>query len=169
MTLSDAANIAQIIELLLALIVASGGSFLAVQYIKRMQPVWKRFADNVGRQIAVISAENQPMEHEAELLERVGFFRVKSFSADKRNLSLVAGSGLLVVGYSPGSKVYDATFKYAKQHDLPIIVFAGKHELPPEKRAELFDYSYSSLCQSELRLVSDIFAAISTFPQQGTK
>lgn len=167
MTLSDAANIAQIVDTVLAIAAAGGGGFLVIQYIRRMRPVWKRFADNVGRQIAVISTEDQPMEHEAELLKRVGFFKVKSFGADTRNLSLVNGSGLIVVGYSPGSAVYDATFKYATEHDLPLIVFAGKHELSPEKRKELFAYSFSSLCQSELRLVSDVFAAISTFPRGG--
>ncbi|HEY5442233.1 MAG TPA: hypothetical protein VIJ68_01705 [Candidatus Saccharimonadales bacterium] len=107
------------------------------------------------------------MEHEAELLRRVGFFRIKYLDADVRNLSLISGSGLVVVGYSPNSAVYKATFKYAKDHDLPLVVFAGKHELGPAERKELFGYSFSSLCQSELRLVSDVFAAISTFPKAG--
>ena len=169
MTLTDATDIAQIVQAVVAVLAAGGGGILLVQYIKRMRPVWKRFAENVGRQVAVISVEDQSMEHEAELLKRVGFFKVKEFDADVRSLDLIAGSGLIVVGYSPDSKVYDTTLRYAKDHGLPIIVFAGMHELEPEKRKELFAYSFSSLCQSELRLVSDVFAAISTFPRAGVQ
>jgi hypothetical protein len=54
MTLQDAANIANIAQLGVTLILASGGSILAVQYVRTMRPVWKRFARNVKREVAVI-------------------------------------------------------------------------------------------------------------------
>jgi hypothetical protein len=67
MTLQDAANIANIAQLGVTLILASGGSILAVQYVRTMRPVWKRFARNVKREVAVISTEKQPMEHESNV------------------------------------------------------------------------------------------------------
>jgi hypothetical protein len=165
MSLQEASDIANIAQLGLALVVAFGGSFLAVQYIRKMRPVWKRFAENVGREVAVISTEKQSMEHEADILKRVGFFKVKYVTADARNLNLVRGSVLLVIGYSPNSKVYQKTFKHAVDNGLPIIVFSGEHLLSDEDRAALKSYSFSSLCETDLRLVSDVFAVISTFPE----
>lgn len=163
MTLQDTADIATIAQLALGIIVAFGGGALVVHYIRTMKPVWKRFAENVTREVAVISTERQQMEHEADILERVGFFKVRSVSADVRNLDLVKNSSLLVVGYSPKSQVYAAVLAYAKTHRLPIIVFSGKNRLSNEDRDQLKEYSFSSLCETDLRLVSDVFAVMSTF------
>ncbi len=58
-----------------------------------------------------------------------------------------------------------AAFAYAKSNDLPIIVFSGKHRLSDKDRDALKNYSFSSLCETQLRLVSDVFAVISTFPE----
>ena len=163
-TLADAANLATIIEVAIWLIITAGGGALAIGYITKMRPVWKRFTDNVRRQVAVISTEQQSMEHEAELLERVGYFKkVKRVAADARNLTLLDGSAVIVVGYSPDSTVYRDTFEYAKTHKLPLIVFAGKNRLSDEDRDALKVYSFSSLCETDLRLVSDVFAVMSTF------
>lgn len=165
MTLQQAADLSTVLQFVFWLAITFGGGLLAVQYITKMRPVWKRFAQNVGREVAVISTEKQSMKHEAELLDRVGYFKIKQVDADARNLNLLRGSLLLVVGYSPDSKVYKETFAYAKSNDLPIIVFSGKHRLSNEDRDSLKEYSFSSLCETELRLVSDVFAVISTFPK----
>jgi hypothetical protein len=163
MTLQVLADLATIGQFILALVVALGGGVLLVGYLRKMKPVWKRFADNVSREVAVISTEKQPMAHEAELLKRVGFFKVQIVAADVRSLDLVKHSSLLVVGYSPNSQIYRETLAYAKAHKLPIIVFSGKNRLSEEERENLKKYSYSSLCETELRLVSDVFAVMSTF------
>ena len=163
-TLEDAANAATVAEALIWIIITVGGGALAIGYITKMRPVWKRFTDNVQRQVAVISTEQQPMEHEAELLERVGYFKkVKRVDADARNLTLLDGSAVIVVGYSPDSTVYKETFEYARTHKLPLIVYSGKNRLSNEDRDELKSYSFSSLCETDLRLVSDVFAVMSTF------
>lgn len=164
LTLEDAANIANIVEVAIWLIITISGGALAIGYIAKMRPVWKRFTENVQRQVAVISTEQQPMEHEAELLERVGYFnKVKRVDADARNLTLLDGSAVIVVGYSPNSTVYKETFEYAKTHKLPLIVFSGRNRLSNEDRDALKSYSFSSLCETDLRLVSDVFAVMSTF------
>lgn len=165
MSLSDVSDIATIAQFVFWLALTFGGGILIIGYIRKMRPVWKRFTDNVARNVAVISTEQQSMDHEADLLHRVGYFKIKRMSADERNLNLIRGFVLLVVGYSPDSKVYKASLAYAKSNDLPIIVFSGKHRLSNEDRDELKDYSFSSLCETELRLVSDVFAVMSTFPE----
>jgi hypothetical protein len=166
MTLQTASELATIGAFLLALIAAFGGSILVVQYIRTMRPVWKRFAQNVGREVAVIATEKQAMGHEASTLKRVGYFKVKDVAADMRNLDLIRDSALIVVGYSPKSKIYKATLAYAKTNQIPIIVFSGKYRLSDDDRNKLKEYSFSSLCETELRLVSDVFAIISTFPNK---
>ncbi len=165
MTLHDAAETATILQLLLAIAVAAGGSVLLFQYMRSMKPVWKRFSENIKREVAVISTEKQTMEPEANILSQVGFFKIKHVSADIKNLNLLQGAELLVVGYSPRSKIYSEVLKYAIANRQPIIVFSGRHRLSDTDRAELKDYSYSSICETDLRLVSDVFAAISTFPE----
>lgn len=166
MSLNTAADIATIAGFVLAVILASGGSFLVIGYIFKMRPIWKRFTDNVGRQLAVVSTEKQSMDHEADLLENIGYFKkVKRFTADIRNVNLLRGSALIVVGYSPNSKIYKAALKYATDNSLPIIVFSGDHRLTPDDLTQLKKYSFSSLCETELRLISDVFAVMTTFPE----
>lgn len=164
-SLQDGANIATIAQTLLAYAVAIGGGAFLADYIIKMRPVWKRFTKNLKRQLVVISTEDQSMDHEAELLDNVGFFKkTKLVAPDIRNITLLEGSALLVVGYSPNSKMYQASFDYAKTNRLPFIVYSRKHELDEADETALMDYSYSSLCRTDLRLVSDVFAAVSTFP-----
>lgn len=164
LSLADAASIATIAEFMLWLAITFGGGVIAIGYLSKMRPVWKRFTENVQRQVAVISTEDQPMDHEAELLERVGYFKkVKHINSDARNLTLLDGSAVIVVGYTPDSLVYKESFDYAKSHKLPLIVFAGKNRLSNEDRDALKSYSFSSLCETDLRLVSDVFAVMSTF------
>lgn len=166
MSLNDAASISTIMQLFLTLIVTFGGGLLALGYLYKMRPVWKRFTDNVNRQIAVISTEKQSMKHEFELLKRVGYFKkIKCLDPDSRNLNLVSNSALIVIGYSPNSKIYRKSFEYAKTYRLPFIVFSGDYRLTKSDIDELKKYSFSSLCETELRLISDVFAAISTFPE----
>lgn len=166
MSLNSAADVAAILQFLLWLIVTFGGGLLVIGYIHKMRPVWKRFASNVSRQMAVMSTEKQSMEHEADLLDRVGYFkRIKRLDADERNLNLLHDTSLIVIGYSPNSKVYKATLSYAKANKLPIVVYSGDHRLSPEDLINLKKYSFGSLCETELRLVSDVFAVMSTFPK----
>jgi hypothetical protein len=164
-TLKDAADIGTIASVVLQFVVAFGGGFLAIGYIKKMRPVWKRFSENISRRVAVISTEEQAMEHEANVLEQVGYFKIKRISADIRNLDLIRNCSLLVVGYSPNSEMYKASLDYAKSRRLPIVVFSGKHRLSKEVKNNLRSYSFSSLCETELRLVADVFAVMSTFPK----
>ncbi|HSW74877.1 MAG TPA: hypothetical protein VLG16_03335 [Candidatus Saccharimonadales bacterium] len=165
MTLNDAANIATIAEFLLSALIALSGGALLFGYIKKMRPVWKRFTSNIEREIAVISSDDQLMEHEAELLRKVGYFKkITSVAPDARNLDLLDSAALLVVGYTPNSRIYKEALAYAKSRGVPIIVYSGKHRLTNDDRDKLKDYTYSSLCETDLRLVSDVFAVMSTIP-----
>jgi hypothetical protein len=163
MSLQDIADVSTIAQFILWIAITFGGSAIAIQYFRRTRPVWKRLAKNLGREVSVVSTEGQPMEHEAEMLDHVGFFKVKQLSADPKNVNLLDSSSLIVVGYSPESKTYKATFEYARNHRMPIIVFSGKHRLSNDDRDKLKEYSFSSLCETDLRLVSDVFAVMSTF------
>ncbi len=167
--LSQAADIATIVQTTWPILTATvagggilglGGGIAGARFILKKE---RRLLSNMKRQVVVISTENQMMDHEAELLERVGYFKVKRVSSDVRNLTLLDGSAVIVVGYSPNSQVYEGSFDYAKSHKLPFIVFAGKHRLSNEDRDVLKTYSFSSLCETDLRLVSDVFAVMSTF------
>ncbi|MDO8265549.1 MAG: hypothetical protein Q7T41_01245 [Candidatus Saccharibacteria bacterium] len=165
MTLIDASYWATIAQAVLLLISLFGGSFFVFGYVRKMRPVWKRFTTNVARQISVISTEKQPMEHEVELLSRVGYFKnVKHIASDTRNINLLRETTLIVVGYTENSKMYKAVLKYAFDNTLPIIVFASK-DMNKDDFNEIKNYSFGSICNTDLRLVSDVFSVMSTFPE----
>lgn len=161
--LQDWANIASITEVILWIAASVIGGTFAVGYITKMRPIWKRFTSNIKRQVAVISTEKQDMTYEAELLNEIGYFKdVKLFPSTPKSLDLVKGSSVIVVGYSKNSPTYARVFEYAKANKLPIIVYSGKNWLETTDKEALKDYSFSSICETDLRLVSDVFNVMST-------
>jgi hypothetical protein len=164
--LEDIANGVTIIAFLLPFAAGVVGGVAGTATYLALRPVWRRLAGNLRRQIAVISTEQQSMNHEADLLDGVGYFTVTRHAADVRTINLIPNARLLVVGYTDGSAVYHATLSHARTNKLPIIVFAGNNRLTPADLADLKSYSFSSLCETQLRLVSDVFSVMSTFPEK---
>lgn len=126
-----------------------------------------RLYRNIQRPFAVVSTEQQSLTHEIDLLERTKFFKPEHFGAGGRNLQLLGDikPRLLVVGYSPNSTIYQDAFDYARTHSLPLVVFTP-HQIADRPDLDAIKaYSFGSLCQTELRLVSDVFSVMSTFPE----
>jgi hypothetical protein len=169
--LEQAAAWATIASAIVQVAVLLAGSGFAVYWLghrKFRKARDNRLYKNVSRPFAVISTEQQPMSNEIDLLERSElFFKPKHFGVGGKNLQLLDDikPRLLVVGYSPNSATYKAAFDYARAHSLPFVVFTPQQITDDQDRADIFAYSFGSLCQSELRLVSDVFSVMSTFPE----
>lgn len=163
----DLANIATIIQLVIWAIITIAGGALAIGYVTKMRPIWKRFTKNIKRQVAVISTEEQDMTPEKELLEGIGYFkRVKLLPPSTKSIDLIDGSAIVVIGYTENSPTYKKAFEYAKNHRLPFVVYSGSNWLSKTDKDELKGYMYGSLCESDMRLVSDVFNIVSTNPAQ---
>jgi hypothetical protein len=166
---SSIATIADIIIKYVAPVIGLvGGSGGIIAYRNFHKAKEDRLYQNIKRPFAVISTEQQTLIHEVDLLERTKFLKPQHFGDGGRDLQLIDDikPRLLVVGYSPNSATYKRAFAYARTHSLPLVVFAPKYQITdPQELAEVKQYSFSSLCQTELRLVSDIFSIMSTFPE----
>lgn len=144
-----------------------GGTTGAIAYTKFRNAKDNRLYQNIKRPFAVVSTEQQPLTHEVDLLERTKFLKPQHFGIGGRNLQLLNDikPRLLVIGYSANSTTYKQAFDYARNHSLPLVVFTPGQITNPQDLADIKAYSFGSLCQTELRLVSDIFSVMSTFPE----
>jgi len=169
--IEDASGIATIIDLGIkyggAAVGLIGGTSGIVAYKKFRNAKDNRLYQNIKRPFAVVSTEQQGLTHEIDLLKRTKFLKPMHFGVGGRSLQLLTDikPRLLVVGYSPNSSIYEEAFDYARAHSLPIVVFTPHHITNQQELADLKGYSFSSLCQTELRLVSDVFSVMSTFPE----
>ena len=125
----------------------------------------KRLFKNISRPVAVVSTEARPMDHEADLLDKVGLFKIKRFTADPRAASMIDGHRLVILGFSPNSAVFRAVFAAAQAKNIPVIVYAGPGDISREEFATIQTYTNHTVCNTPLRLISDTFAIISTYPE----
>lgn len=142
-----------------------GGVLGASVWFRFFRKKERRLFKNIQRPIAVIATQDKPMTHEAQLLKRVGFFNVGTPSADGRARDVLNGNRLVIIGYSPNSETFKEIFKAAAQREIPVIVYAGPTRITPEDMELLQSYSHHSMCNTPLRLISDVFALMSTYPE----
>lgn len=142
-----------------------GGVVAASVWLRFFHKKERRLFKNIQRPVAVIATDDKPMTHEVQLLKRVGFFNIATPSADGRAKDLLNGNRLVIIGYSPNSASFKDIFKAASQREIPVIVYAGPTRITPEDMELLQSYSHHSMCNTPLRLISDVFAMMSTYPE----
>lgn len=125
----------------------------------------RRLFKNIQRPICIIATEDKSMAHEAELLRRVGFFDVGNPTSDGRAADLMNDKRLVIIGYTPDSQAFKDAFNAAKQREVPVIVYAGPTRISNDDMGLLQGYSHHSMCNTPLRLISDVFSVMSTYPE----
>ncbi len=143
-----------------------GGAIGGIAWVNFFQKKEQRLFKNIRRPISIISTEEMPMTHEARLLDRVGFFNVTPPQTDGRAPDLLNGSRLLILGYSPNSEKFRVALAAAKQREIPVIVYAGPSRITTEDMNLLQKYSLHSMCNTPLRLISDVFTLMGTYPEE---
>lgn len=151
-----------IIQLLWPLIGGLIGSWGWFQFFHKKE---RRLFKNLQRPVQIISTPDKPMNHESVLLKRVGFFNITEPSSDGRAIDLMNGNRLVIIGYTPNSQAFKDAFGAAKQREIPVIVYAGPTRITDEDMKLLQSYSHHSMCNTPLRLTSDVFAMMSTLPE----
>lgn len=123
-----------------------------------------RLFKNIKRPIGIISTgSDKPMTHEANLLKRVKFFNVTDPYSDNRAVDLLNGKRLVIIGYSASQHFRDA-YAAAKQAKIPVIIYAKQGEIQDDWQL-IESYSNYTICNTPLRLISDVFAIMSTYPE----
>jgi len=133
--------------------------------IKLAQKKQKRVLSNLKRPIMVIGTQDADMIDQIKLLKEVDLFTVGDHRGDKATDFVKPEHRLLIVGYADNDR-FNRAFECAKSRSIPVLIFAQAGSIPPEGMAKISGYSYSSVCNTDLRLVSDVFAVMSTFPEK---
>jgi hypothetical protein len=108
------------------------------------------------------SALNMGME--TKTLRASGFFNIPEDPTDNfQECHRIEDHGLVIVGYSKGMQGLRDILDCVKAKRIPLIVYT-KDMLDPADKSLLETYPWYSLCNVPLRLVSDTFIILSTFP-----
>ena len=153
-----------VIELLLPAITGALGAIAWLKFFRKKEA---RLFKNIQRPIAIVATESKPMTHEADLLKRSGLFEdVGEPKSDPRTIDYFKGKRLIIIGYSPSMQNLETIINAARGHEIPVLVYAGPRDITDEHMAILQSYTYHSMCNTPLRLVSDVFAVMSTSPSE---
>lgn len=164
-------NISTIHWLILLTISLAGGFLGALSYLRILYRKEKLILDNLKRPIKVFfpqMSNGDDMEMEYNLLSRSGLFNVERPTSDVRDMVGVQNHSLIILGCNKKMKNFDAVFDGAAQKKIPVVIytFGNNEALTPGHWKKLKTYPYYSVCNTPLRLVSDVFTLISTFPNK---
>lgn len=121
---------------------------------------------NRKRPIKIFYAKGQAlnMAMETKTLRESGFFNIPEDPTDSyQDCHRLANHGLVIIGYTPGMEGLRDILDAVKAKRIPLIVYT-KARLAPQDQALLETYPWYSLCNVPLRVVSDAFTILSTFP-----
>jgi len=153
----------QLIQWAISLGLGAGGGLGAVKIAAKKQ---RRVINNLQRPIMVIGTTDSDMTDQVRLLKEVGLFDVSDvLRGDKAIDFLNTKHRLLVLGFST-EPLFTKAFDCARSRQIPVLVYAKPGAVPPEQMAAITGYSFASICNTDLRLVSDVFAVMSTFPEK---
>ena len=120
---------------------------------------------NRRRPIKIFYAPNGPnMQMEIKTLRASGFFKVPEDPTDNfQDCHNLTNHGLVIIGYAPGMPGLVDIVNAVKAKKIPLIVYT-KARLAEDDQKLLETYPWYSLCNVPLRIVSDAFTILSTFP-----
>lgn len=160
-------NILAALALVTTIISFVGFAIIVVAFFRFSLGKEVRLFLNRRRPIMIFKSADQSMEMETKILKDSGLFTIKEDpTASHQNTDRIKDHGLIIVGYTKGMPGFSNILAAAKQHQIPIIVYASPSAITSEDFKLITDYSYHSVCGLPLRLVSDVFAILSTFPHE---
>ncbi len=157
------ANITQIISnlwpVLLAMFAAIG---LAIFTIKKN---W-RISKNISRPMAVIALGDE-MNSEFKLIQKSGYFKkAETRPFEDRAADDINGDyALVVLRYHENNDTFWHLYEKLASAGRWIIIYSKPAEIPTEDLKRLQKYSYHSLCNTPVRLLSDIWATMAVKPE----
>jgi hypothetical protein len=157
------ANISQILTstwpVLLAAFAVLG---LAIFVIKKN---W-RISKNISRPMAIIALGDE-MSSEYRLLQKSGYFkRAESRAFDDRAADDITSEyALVVLRYHKGNDTFWHLYEKLASSGAWIIIYSEPAEIPVDDLKRIQKYAYYSLCNTPVRLLSDIWATMAVKPE----
>jgi hypothetical protein len=164
-TLADAATVGTLVWSVVGGVVAGLGT--SVIYTKFFRKKEKRLISNWKRPIAIIPSAQDPMAQEARLLKDAVFFdNIDLLPADGRSADHVTDKyRLVVLRYDKTSSYFWDTYDRIAQRQIPVIIYAQQGEISPDDFRKIQQYLFHTICNTPVRLLSDVSAIMATYPE----
>lgn len=126
----------------------------------------KRLFDNIQRPVALIPSADDPLQLEHRLLQSIEFFTVDLLPADARSVDEITAKYRLAVLRYEDSNTFWRVFRAMADKQIPLIIYSKPAEIPVPKLQEIQEYyTRYTLCNTPVRLISDVFAIMSVYPE----
>ncbi|MDD2807500.1 MAG: hypothetical protein PHW95_03220 [Patescibacteria group bacterium] len=149
-----------------SLVAGMSVGILLIACILRKEFRWFR---NVRRPIMIFSPKGSTtldMKMETKILRDTKFFKIPEDPSDNfQDCHNIANHSLVIVGYEPGMAGFKDILNAVKSVKIPIVVYT-KQPLAETDRNLLNSYPWHSVCNFPLKLLSDTFTILSTFPNK---
>lgn len=157
------ANLITVLAFVWPIIVWLIGAFIYVKFFRKRE---KRLFANMKRPVAIIPSGNSDMAHEAMLVKKTNFFEVDLQAADPRAADLIDSKyRLVVLAYGKNEKSFWQLFDALKSKQIPMIIYCKPGEISKDEINRIQAYSLHTISNTPLRLIADIFAIMSTYPE----
>jgi len=145
------------------------GVAAAIAYIRSFFKRERIISNNLKRPIKIFYPSGNAMDNmdmEFKLLAKSGLFNVEKPTNDSRDTVNITNHSLVILGCDKKMGNFDDVFNKVQQEKIPVLLytFGDNEALKPEHWLKLKQYPYYSVCNSPLRLGSDVFTVLSTFP-----
>lgn len=127
----------------------------------------KRLFSNIARPVALLPTKEDPLELERRLLKSIDFFNVDLFPADARSLDEITKSYRLAIIRYEESETFWRIFETLAYRHIPLIIYSKPAEIPTPNLIRIQKhYTRYTICNTPVRLVSDVYAIMSVYPEE---
>lgn len=130
----------------------------------------RRMSKNLSRPLAIVGSSNDRMAYEKQLLDSTKFFKpINLLDSDYRAADLIDDNyRLVVIRYEAGSDHFWSVYEKLQSKQIPVIVYAKPGEIK-EEMPRIQKYLHHTLCNTPVRLLSDVWAIMATYPEDGSR
>lgn len=131
----------------------------------------RRMSKNLSRPFAIIGSAEDKMAYEKELFDSTKFFKpISLLDNDRRAADLINGDyRLVVLRYEEDSEHFWSIYEELQIKQIPIIVYAKPGEIKGGDIHRVQKYLHHTLCNTPVRLLSDVWAVMATYPEGGAR
>ncbi|GJD21283.1 hypothetical protein RIVM261_062390 [Rivularia sp. IAM M-261] len=110
---------------------------------------------------------NKNMQIECDEIDNNPLFNktIRFSDADPRHRNSIGTKSLIILGYGDDFTFFETIFNKATDYEIPVIIYTyGDSRALEQKHFDLLNkYRWYSVCNTPIRLISDVFTILSTF------
>lgn len=161
-------NLDLLIGILTILLSMAVGAFTTYKVVNNLLKRERIFFNNLKRKIKVFYPpyeNNKEMEVEFEEIQKNRLFNADFKTCDIRKINNIDTKSLVIIGCGSDFSYFESVYLKATQYKIPVIIYTyGDSRALESKHWDLLNtYQWYSVCNTPIRLISDIFTILSTF------